>query len=286
MYLCYVDESGDTGPGSSKHLLLGATALFEGRWGWVQDTLRRMIGGYFPPGQQPREIHCAEIRGGKGDYRGLSKATRTQILDDVCELVRSNLDSELRLFTVIIDKAYWYARNPGKTGHDLYGYAFEELVNRFDLYLRRSYANGRPTKGMMIVDPHASALSAALRSSLGRFQTTGTRWSRVHHVIETVLFLHSHESPGLQLADLCAFATWRLVEFGDDSLISQISSGFDREPRSSAVTPGKWHGIKYIGDDGVVRGSIQRVWPSARIVGSLRPQARVAPGALPEQPPR
>ena len=104
---------------------------------------------------------------------------------------------ELRMFSVIFDKTDWRVRNPGKTGDDLYLEAFEELVSRVDLFLRRCHAEGRPSKTIMIVDPHSSAMSMALKRALGSFQLAGTRWGNLYNVIESVMFLESHESPGL-----------------------------------------------------------------------------------------
>ena len=34
------------------------------------------------------------------------------------------------------------------------------------------------------------------------FQRQGTQWAKVYNLIETVFFLNSRDSPGIQLADL------------------------------------------------------------------------------------
>lgn len=242
-------------------MLLGAAALFEGRWWNAQQELSAVITKHFPTPPRPQEIHCTDVRRGKHEFSRLPRAQRPQLLADACAAVTSMLDTELRLFTVIIDKGYWFARNPGKTGNELYEDAFEQLVSRFDLYLRRRHAEGQPSKGIMIVDPCSTALTAALKAALRRFQAAGTRWANVYNVVETVVFLESHESPGLQMADVCSYATWRLVEFGDSSLATQIASAFDREPLTGLKNPGKWHGVKYFGNDAVVQARIRATWP-------------------------
>ena len=150
MYLCYVDESGDTGPRGSKHLLLGAAALFEGRWSYVSNDFSKVIGQYFPAPPRPKEIHCTDVRGGRGAYATLSRDQRMDLLADVCRVVTGMIDTEIRLFTVIIEKSSWFARYPGRSHHEMYVDAFEELVSRFDLYLRRRNAEGQPSKGLMI----------------------------------------------------------------------------------------------------------------------------------------
>ncbi len=183
-------------------------------------------------------------RGGRGAYATLPRDQRMDLLADVCRVVTGMIDTEIRLFTVIIEKSSWFARYPGRSHHEMYVDAFEELVSRFDLYLRRRNAEGQPSKGLMTAGPHTTGLTGALKAELARFQTEGTRWANVYNVVETVLFLDSHESPGLQMADLCSYAVWRLVEYCDDRFAKQLAMAFDREPLTGARTPGKWHGIK------------------------------------------
>ena len=68
MYLLYVDESGDPGPTGSRFLILGAAALFEGKWLPVERELRVLIDKYFPAGPKPTEIHLSELRKGKKEF--------------------------------------------------------------------------------------------------------------------------------------------------------------------------------------------------------------------------
>ena len=262
MYLTYIDESGDTGvkPGSSRHLLLGAAVLFEGQWTYVKRDIDALIAKYFPTAPSPREIHCTDLRGGRDEFAKLPRPQRDAMLDEFCQLTANMLPVELRMFSVIYDKAEWRARNPGKTGDDLYLEAFEVLVSRVDLFLRRCHAEGRPSKTLMIVDPHSSAMSTALKRALGSFQSGGTKWGNLYNVIEAVMFLGSHESPGLQLADLCSYAVWRLVEYGDPKLALQLVPAFDREPFSSNINAGKWHGVKYFGSDPKILTLIRTCW--------------------------
>ncbi len=263
MYLCYVDESGDPGlaGGGSRHLLLGAAVLFVGKWSSTQVELHQLLARYFPTGNCPPEIHCADLRGGKRLYRSLTAEQRTAMLGDFIAIATSMLESELRYFTVVYDKAWWSARNPQLDGSALYIEAFEDLVSRVDLFLRRRYAYGAPAKAIVIADPHSPALSRALKKALVGFQQEGTRWSQLNNIVEAVMFLSSAESPGLQLADLCSFALWRLAEHHDPRLARAVASCFDREPINSSINPGKWHGIKYFGDDPIVKGLIADVWP-------------------------
>jgi len=64
----------------------------------------------------------------------------------------------------------------------------------------------------------------------------------------------------LQLADLAAYGLWRLVTAKDSSIARIIFPLFDREPTTSRMNPGKWHGVKYLGNDGATRAILDAVW--------------------------
>ena len=217
MNLLYVDESGDTGKTGTDHLVLGAAALFEGKWRHLRGALAGLLSKYYPdPAKRPAEVHCAHLRSGKGLFGALAPAERVNL--------------------------------------------FADLVSRFDLFLKRRYREGFPSKGLIIADSRNSALSRALRKTILQFHETGTPWATMENVIESVLFLASHESPGLQLADLCSYAVWRVVTADDAKLARELKYCFDREPMTSTGAAGKWHGVKYVGQDVAVRKRIHAVW--------------------------
>jgi hypothetical protein len=190
----------------------------------------------------------------------MTPAQKSSLVTDLCRGATNNLPTELRFFTVIAHKPTWFANNPGRTGNDLYSDLFEDLSSRFDLFLRHRYAEGAPNKGIIIADPHKPDLSSALKAKYGTFQQLGTRWGRVYNLIETVFFLPSHESPGLQLADLCSYGVWRALTANDISIVSQFSSMFDRESLGSGRDPGKWHGVKCLTRDGATQAILDAVW--------------------------
>ena len=174
MYLLYVDESGDPGPAGSQFLILGAAAIFEGKWLPIESDLRNLIDHYFPTPPRPTEIHLAELRKGRNEFRALTALQRSKLLDDFCGLALNLLATEFVMFTVIADKHHWFANNVGKTGDDLYAEMFEHLSSRFDLFLRRRYSEGSPNKGIIIADPHKPSLSEALKTNHRIYQRRGT----------------------------------------------------------------------------------------------------------------
>ncbi len=260
MYLCYVDESGDPGPKGSTHLVLTGAALFEGKWRHLREDLDRITAVYWPVPPRPTEFHLNELQGGKGAFRSLTPVDRERLKLDLCQVATRLLDSELRVFTVIADKSEWFSANPAKTGDDLYLDLFEQLSSRFDLFLRRRHAEGFASKGIIIADPHKQQLSRTLKAFQRTTQKAGNRWSPIYNLIETVFFLDSQESPGLQLADLFSYAVWRLVVGADTGLAGALGNCFDREPLYATTNAGKWHGVKCLSSDPALLARISSIW--------------------------
>lgn len=163
-------------------MILGASAIFEGKWLPLERDLRHLIDAYFPVGPKPTEIHLAELRKGRNAFRALTPVQRNNLLNDFCTLALNLLATEFVMFSVIADKHHWFANNPGKTGDDLYAEMFEDLSSRFDLFLRRRYSEGAPNKGVIIADPHKPQLSDALKKNQRIYQRRGHRWDLLYNL--------------------------------------------------------------------------------------------------------
>lgn len=262
MYLLYVDESGNANGTQERHFVLGATAVFESTWRYLRADVDDLLAQRFDESVRPREIHCQRVRSGREHYRKWSVRDRLAFLGDYASRVAARPENELRLFAVATDKVWWHRKYPDKNGEDLYLQSFENLVSRFNYFLVRQHKLGRPNRGAIVVDFSNGDLASALRSGLERARRDGTRWlNNIHNIVETVMFLPSHESPGLQIADLCSHAIWRLVEHADDYLARQLLRAFDREPLTSPEHPGRWHGMKYYGDSREIFARFESVWP-------------------------
>lgn len=257
MYLLYIDESGDVGIRGSSYFVLGAVALFEGAWYKAKSRIETLLRGYFPHRPILPELHAKDILHGSKAYRKLPKQKRFQLLGDACRLINRMGRTELIAFTIIIEKQWWFNNRPA---NPIYEYGFEELVNRFDLFLARRHATDASTKGMIILDENKTSLVTAIKQALANFQNTGTRWATIHNVIENALFFPSHVSPGVQLADICSYAVLRLIEKNDCRWISLIQNKFDQEPVSSPVNPGKWHGVKFFGSNTAKVNQLNSLW--------------------------
>jgi hypothetical protein len=103
--------------------------------------------------------------------------------------------------------------------------AFEEICNRFDLYLSRLRADGERQRGLLILDK--TAYETSLRAMALQFRTLGTRWGVVRNLADTPFFVESHASRLVQLADHVAYAVYRRYEHGDIQYFDVFSNRFD-----------------------------------------------------------
>ena len=108
-------------------------------------------------------------------------------------------------FGIVVDKESISPNDPVE-------YAFEEICNRFNLFLNRNFkSRGRrdadKQKGLAVMDE--SNYEQPLQALARNFRISGTRWGHLRNMAEVPLFVDSQASRLVQLADMLAFALWR-----------------------------------------------------------------------------
>jgi hypothetical protein len=128
----------------------------------------------------------------------------------------------VRLFAVVIDKEAVSPQDPIEL-------AFEELCNRFNLFLQRinNKAPEDTQRGLLVMDEskHERRLQAFAR----HFRVSGGRWGSFRNLAEVPLFVDSKASRLVQLADLVAWATWRRYEYSDGRFFDPLIPKFDSD---------------------------------------------------------
>jgi hypothetical protein len=114
------------------------------------------------------------------------------------------------LFSEVIDKLHL---DPAKVGRTISQQAFEQLVTRFDTFLKKDCAED--CLGVLIHDNNDTV--ARKHTELMRnFHENGTLWSKIGRIAETPLFVDSKLTRMVQIADLCSYALRRYVENGEE----------------------------------------------------------------------
>jgi hypothetical protein len=221
MYLLYVDESGEPKNTNDKHFVLGGVAVFERQIYHLNESLNELQRQFFPTTTDQIEFHASDIyRHNKEPWHTLPRAKCKEILQSVYGVIRDSHQLGVVLFAVVIDRGF-----QGVEGGDLVGRSFEELCNRFDLYLTRLHKEENEQRGLIILDD--SRYEARLKQLLAIYRTTGTRFGTVFNLPESPVFTESSTTRMLQLADFCSWAVFRRYEHGDTSHLDTIINKFD-----------------------------------------------------------
>lgn len=166
-------------------------------------------------------------------YTHLTLIERMNCLKELADLIGGW--GNTRLFAHSIDKSSFKAAPPTIPPREE---AFTHVVSRFERYL--SDMGGPQTIGLLAHD-HDDTSADRMTQLMRQFHASGTMWTNITRIIETPFFVDSRLTVGVQLADLCAYATRRYSEKGEIDLFDRIWPRFHR-------TGGKVVGIRhYVG---------------------------------------
>lgn len=151
-------------------------------------------------------------------YLHLSHGERMAILRTLADLIGTWSDAVI--FADAQDKS---AHQPASPDERILEFAFEQVVSRFHHFLERTDT----TPGILVQDRNDTA-AGRLTMLARRYHERGTPWATYTRIVETPLFVDSHLTSLVQMADLCAYAVRRFFENGEHDLFDRIYPRFDR----------------------------------------------------------
>ena len=176
MHILYVDDSGSAENPDEAYFVLGGIAIFE-RGIYHQITAADDCVARFGLGDQADiELHGTQMYSGRdGVWRAVRDRAKRETM--IKEALSSFLGAaSVRLFAVAVDKA---AVAPG----DPIEIAFEELCNRFNLFLQRNYnRTGENHRGLIVMDE--TKHERPLQSLARHFRVNGGRWGKFRNLAE------------------------------------------------------------------------------------------------------
>jgi hypothetical protein len=153
-------------------------------------------------------------------YIHLTLDERRNCLRELADLIGGW--GNVRLFCHAIDKTCFAAAPPNIPPREE---AFTHVVSRFERYL--SDMGGPQTIGLLAHD-HDDTAADRMTQLMRQFHSSGTMWTNITRIIETPFFVDSKLTVGVQLADLCAYATRRFCENRETDLFDRIWPRFHR----------------------------------------------------------
>jgi hypothetical protein len=220
MHILYVDDSGHVENPNERYFVLGGIAVFERGIYHVIKSADECVANFNVGPHEDIELHGSPMYSGRDAWRAVKERNirEKMIKDALASFATSN---SVRLFAVAIDKL---SIGP----EDAVAVAFEELCNRFNLFLQRIYhRTNEAQRGLIVMDEsrHERPLQALAR----HFRVNGGKWGTFRNLAEVPLFVDSKASRLIQLADLVAYATWRKYEFQDGRFFDDLIPKFDAD---------------------------------------------------------
>ncbi len=231
MHILYVDDSGSVANANERYFILGAVSVFERGVYHLIKAADDCVAGFELGDPHDIELHGTQMYTGKGAIWQTvrDRATREQMIQKaLAPLVTPS--SAVRLFAVAVDKTAASPRDPVEI-------AFEELCNRFNLFLQRiKNRTGDSQRGLILMDEskHEKPLQKLARN----FRLNGSSYGNFRHLAEVPVFVDSKATRLVQLADLVAWSTWRRYEYSDGRFFDQLIPRFDAD---GGVLHGLYH---------------------------------------------
>lgn len=223
MYLLYVDDSGSANDDSHDHVVLAGVAAFERQTYFLSTEMDRYAEELFPSYEESVEFHASEAFSANTEpwtkNNGKSPAEKKQPLLGVLDILAKAHESVCAFGCVV---------NKKNCSGDPYETAFEQICNRFDLFLERiNRDKEEEQRGLLIADE--SKYEKIFQSEMLRYRDEGNKWRRLRYFAEVPLFVDSRASRMVQIADHIAYAIFRRYEKGDTSYLDRIVHRFDHE---------------------------------------------------------
>jgi hypothetical protein len=229
MQILYIDDSGTVDDGNERFFVLGGVAVFERGLYHQIKAADDCVTSFNIGDPHEIELHASAMYHGRdGVWRSVPRPTREKMIHDALATLKHR--ASVRLFATVIDKAAASPRDP-------IALAFEEMCNRFNLFLARTNdRRGDSQRGLLVMDE--SKHERPIQMLAKRFRIDGARWGHFRNLAEVPLFVDSRASRLIQLADLVAWSTFRKFEFSDGRFFDQLIPMFDAD---GGVVHGLYH---------------------------------------------
>jgi len=231
MHVLYVDDSGSVSDSSQTYFVLGAVSVYERGIYHLIKAADDCVDTFGFADSDEVELHGTDMYGGRGrPWSSIKERSKREALIHCSIATLTQRNPSVTLFAVAVHKAGVSPRDPIEV-------AFEELCNRFNLFLQRmqNRFGGKP-RGLIVMDEcrHEQPLQALARS----FRINGGKWGQFRHLAEVPLFVDSRATRLIQLADIIAWSTFRRYEFSDGRFFDPMIPSFDTD---GGVIHGLYH---------------------------------------------
>jgi hypothetical protein len=237
VYLLYADESGDLTDPSIQFFVVGAVAVHEDAVrplaGAVNAKMESFVGRKLAA---KLELHGSPMRVGAGAWGQVGHAKRIALYHQLMQMLgtweHSQTSSKIECFAMAMDRNY--SQSPTET-------TYGELLYAFDEAMRTKRKGGDPHNGVLIADHSRYETTLQAWWALARAKKSRPQQDprSLYAVVEVPLFVDSHLTRLMQLADLVAHAFYRGHSANDWAWANSAMGAFSEPARLMHFTSDK-----------------------------------------------
>lgn len=233
MHILFIDESG-TPPDPAKcrdnYFVVGGLIIPEGVWRRVYDQLHGMKVRRKLVGELKWRYFAESNNEDRNPMKGMPQKGRNEIRSEMYTIIASI--KSIRCLACIACIRAAYELPSVASAEDLYYATYKPVSERFQYHLQEvSKAVGRTEMGIIVADHRGPKADNRFRQAHERLIRPDSEYtSNYENLVESLFFLPSHLSVGIQFADIVAGAVWRKYEKNDDTCYRQLESSFRRSP--------------------------------------------------------
>ncbi len=213
MYLAYADDSSEKECGLA---MVGAIVVPDDQFANIETVAGVVVEGLIPPERQAefQEFHAAELYGGHGVFKDIPEPERFRAIGTLLNAVRS---FEMTFVYSAVDTralatSAFGGANPIDVAFRMCALGIENQMTSI----------GQTALCLIIMDETKDgALKKQLKSSFnavrGRLSTLRETGRRLWHIHDDMYFGDSHDSVGIQIADLCNYFAARKLKMKMDA---------------------------------------------------------------------
>lgn len=234
MYLCFIDESGTPPkPGQQRrppYFVIGGVIIHEAQWQDIADELKALKARpeFRVRGEIKWRYFGPENRDDKNSVAHLDQEARDAFRKAFFGIIAKR--KAVKIIACVASVEVAYAQAYCNSQEDLYQFTYKPVSERFQYFLQdMGRTIGSEQLGIMVADHRGRTQDDALRYKHHRLiEGEAPVFSTYKNYVETIFLTPSHNSVGIQLADMVAGAIGRKFNSNDALYYAQIEPSFRR----------------------------------------------------------
>ncbi len=208
MYLCFIDESG-TPPkpgqqGQPPYFVIGGVIVHEAQWHDIADELRALKARdeFNVRGEIKWRYFGPANNDGQSPVAHLDQEARSVFRKAFYNIIAKR--KAVKIIACVASVEVAYAQDYCNSQEDLYQFTYKPVSERFQYFLQDMERTvGSKQLGIMVADHRGRTQDDALRYKHHRLiEADAPVFSTYSNYIETIFLTPSHNSVGIQLADM------------------------------------------------------------------------------------